>query len=341
MNDENKPVEPDYEMDDYEVDVDQDNEEFIVDYNQDRSEAPLKEGLKDKILDLLKNNILYVILVVILIVPAVMQLKRMFASPPPKQELSYDVNFQAEEGANTGATVVPPLPTVDNNQPTAPVGNENAVATQPTTMAPNQLTNAEIEKEFAQPSAAPMTANNNLNNANNEDLMRALNQENVAQDEVLAKVTSLDDRLSKIEAMQSQISALTTGINTIQAAMTNQAELEKEVATLQNNLNSLGEGMAQLSKIVYQQGVTQQAQARNSTALASTPNAMGAAVQKEDFIVFATIPGRAWLRNRDGALVTIREGDMLPGYGRVTNINPIKGTVSLDSQIVFKEDNNG
>ena len=343
MNDENKHLEPEYEIDDY--DVDQENEEFIIDYDKDRSDEPLREGLKDKIGDFIKNNLLYVILIVVLIVPAAWQLKRMFAAPPEKQELSYDTKFTADENGNVIPNNPVALPqTAAENQSVTPTvtPDNNPNTTPPQDVVATSTVDADFAGAGAAASQTPAPTTTNLTQANltqvdNTDLTKALNQENVSQNEVLEKITQLDDRLSKLEAMQAQISALATNVTALQASLTD-STLDDDVKILQNNINLLGDGMSQLSKIVYQQGVTQQAQAKSNGAFNAQNR--GAIAQKDDFIVFATIPGRAWLRNRDGALVTVREGDSLPGYGRVTNINPIKGTVSLDSQMVFKENDN-
>ncbi|OGT47750.1 MAG: hypothetical protein A3E83_04925 [Gammaproteobacteria bacterium RIFCSPHIGHO2_12_FULL_41_20] len=48
------------------------------------------------------------------------------------------------------------------------------------------------------------------------------------------------------------------------------------------------------------------------------------------FSVQAIIPGRAWLKSDNGETVTVAEGDMLKGYGRVTKIDPYDGIVEVN-----------
>jgi hypothetical protein len=50
-----------------------------------------------------------------------------------------------------------------------------------------------------------------------------------------------------------------------------------------------------------------------------------------NYSVQAIIPGRAWLKSDSGDTVTVAEGDMLRGYGRVTKIDPYDGIVNIDT----------
>jgi intracellular multiplication protein IcmG len=47
--------------------------------------------------------------------------------------------------------------------------------------------------------------------------------------------------------------------------------------------------------------------------------------------VQAIIPGRAWLKSDNGETVTVTEGDMIKGVGRVTKIDPYDGLVEINS----------
>jgi len=49
------------------------------------------------------------------------------------------------------------------------------------------------------------------------------------------------------------------------------------------------------------------------------------------YSVQAIIPGRAWLRSDSGDTVTVAEGDMLRGLGRIARIDPYDGIVNIDT----------
>jgi len=52
---------------------------------------------------------------------------------------------------------------------------------------------------------------------------------------------------------------------------------------------------------------------------------------KIPYSVQAIIPGRAWLRSDNGETVTVAEGDMVKGVGRVSKIDPYDGVVEINT----------
>ena len=52
--------------------------------------------------------------------------------------------------------------------------------------------------------------------------------------------------------------------------------------------------------------------------------------------VHAIIPGRAWLKKRDGGIITITEGDMLGEYGKVLAIDAPTGAVITSSGVTLR-----
>jgi hypothetical protein len=55
------------------------------------------------------------------------------------------------------------------------------------------------------------------------------------------------------------------------------------------------------------------------------------------YYVQAIIPGRAWLKNADGQVITVAPGDSVPGYGTVATIDSQSGLVvtSTGTKFVF------
>lgn len=49
------------------------------------------------------------------------------------------------------------------------------------------------------------------------------------------------------------------------------------------------------------------------------------------YYVQAVIPGRAWLKDASGKIVSVGIGDQVQGYGTVTKIEPRSGTVITSS----------
>jgi hypothetical protein len=71
----------------------------------------------------------------------------------------------------------------------------------------------------------------------------------------------------------------------------------------------------------------------NNTAPVILPSSSASPTSssKSNYSVQAIIPGRAWLRTDAGETVTVAEGDLLKGLGRVTKIDPYDGTIQIDT----------
>ena len=62
--------------------------------------------------------------------------------------------------------------------------------------------------------------------------------------------------------------------------------------------------------------------------------------QKQEYKIRAVISGRAWVEDKAGNNMTVKVGDNIPTYGRVTKIRPIEGLVETSSgrMISFSHD---
>jgi intracellular multiplication protein IcmG len=54
------------------------------------------------------------------------------------------------------------------------------------------------------------------------------------------------------------------------------------------------------------------------------------------YVLRAVIPGRAWIERPLGGVLTIMEGEYVPGLGKVTRIDADNGEVTLDTGDVIK-----
>lgn len=59
-------------------------------------------------------------------------------------------------------------------------------------------------------------------------------------------------------------------------------------------------------------------------------------VPRTMYFIQAMIPGRAWLKGKNGSTITVGKGSRLPGYGRVQRIDPKAGTVVMSSGVVIR-----
>lgn len=132
---------------------------------------------------------------------------------------------------------------------------------------------------------------------------------------IVEEERDLNDTLVRLEALSKQVDALTQlsqRINVLDAqmqAMTGSVELYTTVSEQTQR-------EANLSR-----------QAMQAKSMMPVP-----------MVVQAAIPGRAWLMSEFGELITVARGDEVPGYGRVMNIDPVAGTVTMSSETVFREE---
>lgn len=101
--------------------------------------------------------------------------------------------------------------------------------------------------------------------------------------------------------------------------------LQDQVQLLTAKIGSLETQVTQLMQVLMNQP---QAAPTESTGTRSTASSQEG---KIPYNVQAIIPGRAWLKADDGETITVAEGDLIKGLGRVTKIDPYDGIVEVNT----------
>jgi regulator of replication initiation timing len=65
-----------------------------------------------------------------------------------------------------------------------------------------------------------------------------------------------------------------------------------------------------------------------------------AEIVKQEYKIRAVISGRAWVEDRSGNNITVKVGDNIPTYGRVTKIKPVEGIIETSSGRVISFSHN-
>jgi hypothetical protein len=137
-------------------------------------------------------------------------------------------------------------------------------------------------------------------------------------EQMIAKIadeeSTLQDTLTRLEALDQQITALNT-LNQRLAALEAQVGVIADDVKIHITVSEQTQRAANLSR-----------QAMQAKSMIPIP-----------MVVQAAIPGRAWLLSESGELISVARGDDVPGYGRVMNIDPVAGTVTMSSETVFRE----
>ncbi len=125
------------------------------------------------------------------------------------------------------------------------------------------------------------------------------------------------DNQTQVIAMRGKIEELTKRLNRIDSSLT--------------QMTQLLQGGSESRPIIESSDHA----ATGSTASPASSNipdpVITSAPPKMIYTVQAIIPGRAWLKSESGDTVTVAEGDLLKGYGRITKIDPYDGVVSIDT----------
>lgn len=141
-----------------------------------------------------------------------------------------------------------------------------------------------------------------------------------------------------VETTQSSLATLTAESEKLMGQL--QAQYNQQVNEFTNQNKALQDQVqaltarvsvmeSQLNQLV--QALTRQHQNSSMVAPAATPMQPQAVEAKIAYNVQAIIPGRAWLKSDNGETLTVAEGDIIKGVGRVTKIDPYDGLVEINT----------
>jgi tetrahydromethanopterin S-methyltransferase subunit G len=152
------------------------------------------------------------------------------------------------------------------------------------------------------------------------------------------QLTQLQGAHTRIEQMEQMVTKIAEEERGLSAILLRLEALNKQVTaltSLDQRLNALEAQVGVIaSEVELHITVAEQTQrAANLSRQAMQAKSM----IPVPMVVQAAIPGRAWLLSETGELLTVARGDDVPGYGRVMNIDPVAGTVTMSSETVFRE----
>ncbi|PIQ44125.1 MAG: hypothetical protein COV52_08560 [Gammaproteobacteria bacterium CG11_big_fil_rev_8_21_14_0_20_46_22] len=134
------------------------------------------------------------------------------------------------------------------------------------------------------------------------------------------------DLKQQLEALKSSSTQQIDSLKAAQdASQTQVSDLKGRVSDLNAQLDAVNQSLQSVSGKLSDM----QARAAKERAWRAQAKARHDAAVRHDkrYFVEAVIPGRAWLKAKDGSTVTVAVGDVLPGYGKIVSINPYSGVV--------------
>ncbi len=250
---------------------------------------------KESFADKLKNHRRIVVGVVIFIVLIGVVYK--LVVPSSTTAPVTDFSQQATPTPTAPPTKITTTTSTTAPQPTAPViAAPQPVVQQP---APPVVTTTTQTVNAPQTASAPSVVTTVTDSKNLMDRINTLEQQNTAMMNLLQ--TQYSQRMTDAETQNTQ--------------------LRTQVQDLTSRVSNMEVAFRQLTKIL-----------RNARAAQASPQIVRAvASPRSMYTVQAIIPGRAWLKTEAGDTVTVAEGDVLRGFGRITKIDPYDGIVDIDT----------
>lgn len=127
----------------------------------------------------------------------------------------------------------------------------------------------------------------------------------------------LDDSMQKTSKTDEELDALKRQVASINRQ---NADFRTQLKQLDNKIDALTKSVERSAQQLSQVAKTQ---------VSSTEKKQ--VEVKQDYKIRAVISGRAWIEDKAGNNITVKVGDAIPTYGRVTKIMPVEGIVETSS----------
>jgi hypothetical protein len=114
-------------------------------------------------------------------------------------------------------------------------------------------------------------------------------------------------------------------------------KINNNLSQLDNRLSSLNARLASMQAAIVEQDaklnnlLAKQRRAAIKRRKRRVPKIPTLPRVRISYHVSAAIPGRAWLKAKNGTTLTVKVGDYVKGYGRIRRINPVTGDVATSS----------
>ena len=135
-------------------------------------------------------------------------------------------------------------------------------------------------------------------------------------------------------AIQVQLTQLQTMLTTLAQQ---QQQRSEQIHAMQQQLNLVNTELTGSTTTIRKAlvGLYHQVMTLNQTQQRQRQIAHLNQQARKQYSIQAIISGRAWLKTQQGNVITVTQGDIVPGYGEVTDIDVDNGVVRTGSGAVF------
>lgn len=155
------------------------------------------------------------------------------------------------------------------------------------------------------------------------------------QNSIESSMRNLQERMVSIEDSSRTVSDNSATVRKdLQELSRVLKQLDSRISKLDKQIDSMSDNM-QTNKLMVQKKL--QSMKKEMTVSPSRKiNAKSAVVQTARYYIQAMIPGRAWIKSKKGATITVRRGSIVRGYGRVLSIDVENGRIVTTSGNVIR-----
>lgn len=323
-----------------------DQANYEMEIEQPKGPAVVTTSSKENILDRLKSRkVIVPIVVFIVVIAGVYKFLGPSSAPPTDFDQSSTTPTQVTANPPTKAPAAPTPPSVaSTSQQPAPTPPATKQAANNTAVeapkAPQQpiAPVAQAPQAIQNPIQQPLTAQNPIPPSPLQNIMQPPPpvplQNPMPQAPVASQGPTTTNFPRQTGDMQSRVGSSEQQEQNVIAMLQTQKDLENQNTQLRLKVDELNTRIASMETAFHQLTALlrgrhmESAGPRHMRSLASVPTRP---IQPRiSYTVQAIIPGRAWLKSDSGETVTVAEGDMLKGYGRVSKIDPYDGIVDID-----------
>lgn len=152
------------------------------------------------------------------------------------------------------------------------------------------------------------------------------NSTSIQINQQLLKLQTKVDNQEKI--YKQQIMVLHRELQNVETLYTN---TQKTMMELQQNLVALSSNLQEVSAQIN--AIRAQKMSPPKSTVQAKPNLEA---KSTNLVIYAIIPGRAWLRSATGKTITVTEGDTLTGYGKILKIDAANAVVLTTSGVSIR-----
>lgn len=167
-----------------------------------------------------------------------------------------------------------------------------------------------------------------------EQMQRDLKGKGALPDEINATLDSISEEMTlNVNQMKHLETTITSLASTVEQLNKSISAMDNRVLGLTETVDGLAQDLSNVKKVISDEDLDLTA---NNNVRMSGNKKHNINNASPEYTVHAIIPGRAWLKNSNGQITTVTEGDKVGDFGTVAVIDAANGVVRTSSGITFR-----